>query len=260
MTDSASARSSASRHAPLRPGTVSPAQALQWLAAGWRLFTANPGVWVAQALILIVILTALGFVPLIGWAAAPVALPVLLAGMVAGARSLDEGGTLRVDHLFEGLKRHAGNLLMVGGFYLLGGLVAGLVAAAIGGSALLTGMMTGSAGGAGMAMGGMMLGMLVFSVLWGFLMMALWFAPALVMLQDVAPLDAMKLSVQACLGNLLTFVVLAVMLFVLGWIAMLPAGLGTLVLIPVLAGALLAAWRDTFGVSPAPAAIASGEG
>ena len=53
-----------------------------------------------------------------------------------------------------------------------------------------------------------MLGVLVFTVLWALLMMALWFAPALVMLHDVAPLDAMKLSARACMHNLLAFLVL----------------------------------------------------
>ena len=126
-----------------------------------------------------------------------------------------------------------------------------LIAFAIGGSAMLTGMLVGAFAGMGMAAGGMMFGVPVFTVLWVLLMMALWFAPALVMLHDVAPLEAMKLSAQACFQNLLTFGVLAALLYVLVWVAMLPAGLGMLVLVPVLAGALLAAWQDTFHARPA---------
>lgn len=240
------------RHHPLpAPATVSPAHALRWLSAGWQLFLRNPAIWLAQTLVFILILFALGFVPFLGWAAAPVALPVLAAGLVAGAQALDRGETLRVNHLFEGLHRHAGNLLLVGGFHLLGALLAALVAAAIGGSAVLTGMLVGALAGAGLATGGVMFGVLVFTLLWALLMMALWFAPALVMLQDVAPLDAMKLSAQACLHNLLTFGLFAVMLYVLVWVAMLPAGLGMLVLVPVLAGAQYAAWKDTFAPPPA---------
>ena len=240
-------RSPAHHYHPLpEPGTVTPAHALRWLAAGWVLFIGNPGVWLAQTLIFVLILSALGFVPIIGWAAAPVALPVLVAGLVAGANAQAAGERLRVDHLFDGLRLHAGNLLLVGGFHLLGALIAALIAAAIGGSAVLTGMVVGAFAGMGLAAGGVMLGVLVFTVLWGLLMMALWFAPALVMLQDVAPLDAMKLSARACFHNLLTFIVFATMLYVLVWLAMLPAGLGVFILVPVLAGALQAAWRDTF--------------
>jgi hypothetical protein len=86
-------------------------------------------------------------------------------------------------------------------------------------------------------------------------MMALWFAPALVMLHEVAPLDAMRLSARACFHNLLAFIVLAALLYVLVWVAMIPAGLGMLVLVPVIAGALYAAWKETFSpLLPAPAA------
>lgn len=233
-------------HPQPEPGTVTPAHALQWLATGWRLFIQAPGVWLVQTLIFILILSALGFVPFIGWAAAPVAFPVLVAGLVAGADAQARGEALRVDHLFEGIRRHAGNLLIVGGFHLLGALLAAIIAAAIGGSAVLTGMLVGAFAGMGLAAGGVMFGVLVFTLLWSLLMMALWFAPALVMLQRVAPLDAMKCSAKACFGNLLTFIVLAIMLYVLAWVAMLPAGLGVFVLAPVLAGALRAAWRDTF--------------
>jgi len=251
MTDPQSFTSAGRRRHPLpQPGRVTPADTLQWLASGWRTFVAKPGIWVVQTLILILILTALGFVPFLGWAVAPLAFPVLVAGMLAGVRALDRGEALRVAHLFDGLRQHAGNLLMIGAFHLLGALLAALVAAAVGGSAALTGMLVGAFAGIGLAAGGMMLAVVVFTVLWVLLLMALWFAPALVMLQDVSPLDAMKLSAQACLTNLLTFVVLGAVLYVLTWLAMLPAGLGMLVLVPVLAGALHAAWQDTFVKRP----------
>jgi uncharacterized membrane protein len=239
------------RHPLPEPGQLTPAHVLQWLAAGWRMFASRPGIWLAQTLILIVILTALGLLPFLGWAAAPVAFPVLVAGMLAGAAAQAGGEALRIDHLFDGLRRHAGNLLMIGAFHLFGALLAALIAAAIGGSAALTGMLVGAFAGIGLAAGGMMIAVAVFTVLWVLLAMALGFAPALVMLQDVSPLDAMKLSARACLSNLPTFAVLGVILYVLTWVAMLPAGLGMLILVPVLVGALHAAWRDTFVDRPA---------
>lgn len=252
MTDPIASPAASRRRPPWpAPGRVAPGHTLQWLAAGWRTFVANPAVWIIQTVILIVILTALGLVPFLGWAAAPLAFPVLVGGLLAGAHAQHRGEPLRIDHLFDGLRRHAGNLLMIGAFHLFGALFAGLIAAAIGGSAMLTGALVGAFPGIGLTAGGVMLAFVVFTVLWLLLLMALWFAPALVMLQDVAPLDAMKLSAQACLTNLLTFVVLGALLYVLTWVAMLPAGLGMLVLVPVLAGALHAAWLDTFVNRPA---------
>ncbi|MDY0011749.1 MAG: BPSS1780 family membrane protein [Rhodocyclaceae bacterium] len=228
-----------------------PARGLDWLAAGWRILLKAPGVWLVQGLLYILILFALGLVPLLGWAAVLIAFPVLSAGMVAGVAELEAGRPLRVGHLFEGLRRHAPNLLMVGVFYLIGGLIAGLIAAAIGGSAALTGYVLGAMAGVGLAIGGGMLAAAVFTVLWAGLIMALWFAPALVLLHDVAPLEAMRLSVRACASNLLCFGLLAVMLYVLAWVAMLPAGLGMLALLPVMAGALYASYHDTFSDAPA---------
>ncbi|THF63105.1 hypothetical protein E6C76_17810 [Pseudothauera nasutitermitis] len=234
-----------------QPRHVAPAHTLRWLTEGWRGFVANPGIWLIQAVVFIVILAALGFVPLIGWAAAPIALPVLAGGLVTGALAQARGEALRVDHLFEGVRRHTGNLLLVGVFHLVGAFGAALIGAAIGGSAVLTGMLLGAFAGAGVAAGGVMLGVLIFTVLWALLIMALWFAAPLVLHDEVAPLDAMKLSAQACLASPLTFLVLAALLYVLVWIAMLPAGLGMLVLVPVLAGTLRAAWQDVFGNAPA---------
>lgn len=232
------------------PHHLPAARGLEWLAAGWRTLLRAPGVWLIQALLYILILFALGLVPLVGWAAVLIAFPVLSAGMVAGVAELEAGRPLRVGHLFEGLRRHGPNLLMVGVFYLIGGLIAGLIAAAIGGSAALTGYLLSALAGIGLAIGGGMLTAAVFTVLWAGLIMALWFAPALVLLHEVAPLEAMRLSIRACAANPVCFGLLTAMLYVLGWLAMLPAGLGMLVLIPVLAGALHASYLDTFGQEP----------
>jgi uncharacterized membrane protein len=59
----------------------------------------------------------------------------------------------------------------------------------------------------------------------------------------------MKISLSACFGNFGAFVVLGVLIYVLIWVAMLPAGLGVLVLIPVFAGTLYASYQDVFGAS-----------
>ena len=100
---------------------------------------------------------------------------------------------------------------------------------------------------AGLTAGGVMLAGVVFMILWIVLMMALWYAPALVVFHKAEPFDALRISALACVRNLPVFFVLALCLYVLGWLAMLPAGLGVLVLVPVVAGAQHAAYLDTFG-------------
>lgn len=233
------------------PRRIASGHCVDWLAGGWRLFMAIPGVWLQQSLLFMAILFAIGVVPLIGWAVVLVAFPVLSAGMLWTAAETAAGRRPGVAGLFIGLRRHAGNLLMVGIFYLLGGLLAGLVGALVGGGAALTGYVLGALAGMGLTLGGVVLGSAVFMVLWVVLIMALWFAPSLVLFHDVAPLEAMRLSVEACIRNVLPFALMAVMLYVLIWLAMLPAGLGMLVLVPVMAGAVYTSYQDVFGERPA---------
>ncbi len=251
---------SAARHP--QPRHVSPAESLVWLKAGWTLFIRNPGVWIAISVIFIVMLFVLGLVPLLGWAVVLIGFPIMVSGMVLGCHAQTEGRPLRVDHLFAGLKVHAGNLALVGVFYLLGGLIAGFVSVVIGGGAALTGYILGALAGLGLGLvSGVVLGSVVFSVLWVLLITALWFAAPLVVLRDTPPLDAMKMSLSACFNNFGAFLVLGVLIYVLIWVAMLPAGLGVLVLVPVLAGTLYASFQDVFGDVPAlpPAAPKTAE-
>ena len=203
-------------------------------------------------MIFFIMLFVLGLVPLLGWAVVLIGFPIMVSGMVLGCDAQANGRPLRVDHLFAGLKVHAGNLALVGVFYLLGGLIAGFVSVVIGGGAALTGYILGALAGLGLGLvSGVVLGSVVFSVLWVLLITALWFAAPLVVLRNTPPLDAMKMSLSACFNNFGAFVVLGVLIYVLIWVAMLPAGLGVLVLIPVLAGTLYASYQDVFGAMPA---------
>lgn len=234
----------------LVPGRLTPAQPLHWIATGWKLFLKHPGVWIMQSLIFIAVLVALSLLPVVGPYLLPIVLPLLSGGMLASALAQEQGRTLRVGLLFEGARRHAGNLLLVGVFHLLGATLARV----IGESPTLTDALVGASAHLGLTIGNDVFGMWIFIVLWALLMTALWLAPALVMLHEVAPLEAMRLSAQACFRNLIPFILFAVALYAFIWVAVLTAGLGMLVLLPVLAGALLEAWQDTFGTRPAPTA------
>lgn len=57
----------------------------------------------------------------------------------------------------------------------------------------------------GLLLGGSLLAMLFSSVLIIPLAMALWFAPALVMFNNMPPSDACKASLNACLKNIMPF-------------------------------------------------------
>jgi hypothetical protein len=76
--------------------------------------------------------------------------------------------------------------------------------------------------------------------------MALWLAPALIMLDGAGPLQAMKLSLAATVRNILPWLLLGLLAFVLCIVAVIPVGLGLLAAMPTLACASYLASRDLF--------------
>ena len=236
----------------LPPARSLPAgRCLDWLGAGWQLFLRDPARWMAVAALSLVILAALGVVPLIGWAFTLLAIPILGAGLVRISAQAHSDGRVRIDALFDGLRRDPGKHFVIAVSHLTGALIIGFVAALIGGSAALTGALLGPLAAVGLTTGGIMLAVVAFTVLWIGLLMALWFAPSLVIFAQADPIEALGHSAAACARNLPAFLVFALALYVLGWVAMLPAGLGLLALLPVLAGAQHAAYLDIFSAPPA---------
>ncbi|MEW5889186.1 MAG: BPSS1780 family membrane protein [Pseudomonadota bacterium] len=225
---------------------VDAGRGIEWFKQGWQSFTKNPGIWIALALILMVIIVVLGFIPFLGNLALALLSPVFAGGLLAGCKALSEGGELRVDHLFAGFKEKTGNLIVVGAVSLGAFVLIALIMLAIGGGSAMTGAMMGRGMGAGMAVGGFLVGMLVGLALSVPLAMAVWFAPALVMFRDVAPVEAMKRSFSACLKNIAPFLIYGIILFVLSLVAMIPFGLGFLVLIPVTVGSVYSSYVEIF--------------
>ena len=121
-----------------------------------------------------------------------------------------------------------------------------MVAAMSSGGSMASGLLLGQMAGAGMAVGGMVLALLVSLVLSVPLMMGVWFAPALVLFNGMEAVDALKASFAANLKNLVPMLVYGIFVLVLAFFAALPAGLGFLVLAPVLAGSIYAQYRDLF--------------
>lgn len=225
---------------------VDAGRGLEWLKQGWQLFVKNPGMWIAIAVILMVIVVVLSFIPVVGSLAVNFLMPVFTGGILLGCKSLTEGGDFGIDSLFAGFKQNTGNLIMVGVFYLVGVILITVLVFMIGGGAAFTGGLIGRGPGVGVAMGGFFLAMLVMLALLVPLAMAVWFAPALVVFRNIAPFEAMKASFFACLKNIVPFLVYGVILLVLCIIAMIPFGLGMLIMVPVTMGSVYASYVEIF--------------
>jgi uncharacterized membrane protein len=218
-----------------------------WIAEGWKLFKRQPLAWIAVAVVLAVIFLVLAVIPILGSLAAVVLAPVFGAGVVIGSRALDEGRPLQVGDLFAGFRERFGTLASVG-FAYLGASVAIALAVGVVTGAGVWGLVGSGADPASIGAAGatVLLAFLVMMALMLPLMMAVWFAPPLVVFHDLGAGEAMKGSFIACLRNVMPFLVYGVAMLVLALAASIPFGLGWLVLGPVLAASLYTSYRDVF--------------
>jgi Predicted integral membrane protein len=226
---------------------------LAWYGDGWEIFTRNPGMWIVLMILLLVIAAVLNLVPLLGPLLFALLLPGLFGGALYAARAASEQREMDVSHLFIGFKDSATrNALLVLGAVLLGANILFLFLAL-----LLIGSGMGMAGmlhqgehemlAAGLGMG-MLLALLLLLLLGMLLSMTFLYAVPLVMFAAAEPVAAMKSSFSACLNNVLPLLLFGVIYIVLATIAVLPFGLGLLVLLPVTFGALYASYRDIYAV------------
>jgi uncharacterized membrane protein len=93
-----------------------------------------------------------------------------------------------------------------------------------------------------------MFAMLIALVLGALVGMALWFAPGLVVFRGVAPVDAMRLSFDASLKNLVPFLLYGLIYIVASIVASIPFGLGWLVLGPLAMLTVYLSYKDVFGI------------
>jgi hypothetical protein len=226
---------------------VGAGQGWTWIADGFGLFKKAPGIWIALVVILFVILVVLAFIPLLGAVATFLVVPVFIGGLLLGCRALQGGGELEVGHLFAGFKEHTGNLIVLGALAIGGWIIVMLPVVAIVGVGALLAALRGDAAGIAALGGSFMLAWLVALALSIPIYMALWFAPALVVLRGMAPIEAIKESFLGCLKNILPFLVYSIVLMVLGIVAAIPLGLGWLVLGPTLIASVYVSYRDIYG-------------
>ncbi len=224
-----------------------------WIVDGFGLFRGNWMVWILVFLLSLVIYVAFGLLPVLGTIATALVGPILTGGLMHGCREIDRGQPLEVGHLFGGFRDRAGSLAAVGAILLLGELlvIAVVVATAFGlaGAGVIDELLEANAQQApplDALIRGVLLPVLIGLLLVLPLLMAYWFAPALVMLHGVSALQAMRLSFSGCLNNLLPFLVYGLAALGLCIVATIPMMLGFLVLGPVLIGSMYAGYKDIF--------------
>ncbi len=220
----------------------------EWIAEGFALFKKQPGIWILVLIVVVACLVLINLVPVIGALANLLLMQVFMGGVMLGCRALDNGENFSVGCVFAGFKQNTGDLVVLGLLALVGWIVAFIPAMLIMGVGAFMSMMGG--GGSMTNIGALgltfMLALLVSLALTVPLYMAMWFAPSLVVFNNLKPVDAMKASFMACLKNMVPFLLYGIILLALCVVAAIPFGLGFLVLGPVAIASIYAGYRDIF--------------
>ena len=229
-----------------QPNRVGAGQGIAWWSGGWSLFREATGLWIGISITYTIVVILLGQIPVVGSLTSPLLMPLISGGLMLGCRSLQGGDGLSFSHLFAGFQKNAGQLFLVGVLNLVGATVIVLAVAVLifGGS--IGAALTGKGFSSVPVVSTMIIGVLLGFALFIPLVMSIWFAPALVVLNDLRAIQAMKLSFKGCLRNLLPILVYAIMGVVLAIVASIPLGLGWLLLIPTKTCSTYVAYREIF--------------
>lgn len=230
------------------PQAVPAGRAMRWLSSGFELFKESPGIWIGLMVVWFVILILLSVFPVVNLLV-NILTPIFIGGIMIGCRDVEEGEGLQIGHLFAAFQGTGGRLAALGALQLLSFLAVGIVIAlllfSLGAS---SGIFLADMGEPG---AGAMLMVVALPLLLGLgltvpIAMAFWFAPLLVAVHDVGVLDSIRLSFIGCLRNWLGFLLYGLLLMLLMIIAMIPLGLGLLVMAPVAIASVYTSHRDIF--------------
>lgn len=229
-------------------------EGLVWLKAGWAWFKLAPVPWMGMTALAFLVLMGVGGIPYLGRYLVEMLSPFLVAGFMSACRAAEEKQPVTFLHLAAGFgaDKRIG-LAIMGAVYLAGTLLIDLIMRQLGGEgfqqlAQLAGNPTALAPEQAQAilnqaMPAILTGLLLMTPL----IMATWFAPALVLFDGFSAGNAMWWSLWTCAVNWRPLLTYSALLGLLGVVAMLiPFGLGLLVFLPWVLSSTYAAYRAMF--------------
>lgn len=239
----------------INPRSVPIGHGWSWIAEGFNHFKKNPGTWILLLLVALILIIVLSLVPFIGQFAVMGTTYVWVAGIILGCRAQDNGEDFKLEYLFAGFSSKPGQLILLSVFMAAVGI---LVVVITMGPVILEVMAMGSRGGQPdpaaiqelnerFAKPGVFLRTYLVSLVCTIpIQMAVWFTPALMVLEDVPLLRAVKLSFIGCLKNILPFLLYFIIALILYVVSALPILLGMLVFVPTMLASLYASYTDIF--------------
>lgn len=186
---------------------------LSWLREAAMMFAKARLGWLSLLCAYYLILVALRLLPVVGVLAVPLLKPVFAVGFLAAAWTVERGGKPHLRHLLQGFQSNLRALLPIGVVFVLGITIAVMASALVDQGkliAFLSNPPPGASEGDSAAVGTMesvlldtrvQLGMLFAALCALPVVLAIWFAPALVVFQDLRASQALSTSLRAAFAN-----------------------------------------------------------
>jgi hypothetical protein len=217
-----------------------------WLGEAFALFRKAPFAWLGLTAGWIAITFALILMPFIGGVIANFLQPVFFASFAIAAYRQAAGERLVMADLFGGFKRNMRPLVNLGALLLLAEIaifalmaLLGLPMAASGDRSFTLEEYVNALKGKEWVLS---VGFLMTVVVKG----ALWFAPPLIAFHGMTTVQAMRWSVFAAISNLGAMMVYGMLLLGIFLLALIPWGLGLVVVIPVMVISTYCGYRAVF--------------
>jgi len=232
------------------PVTAPTARGAAWLFDGFTLFQQEWLTWIGITILFFVLSVVVSILPL-GSLLFNFLVFAFVGGLMLGCREIDRGGELSVGHLFTGFSDKLSQYVLLGVIYTVGMaiillLMGGLLFIMLGGMSFITDLQAGEIDKLIQYSTTILIVVLLALMLYVPLIMAFWFAPALVALGHLSALEAIKLSFSGCMVNVMPFLLYGVVGLILSVLASIPMGLGWLILCPMMVASLYLSYRDIF--------------
>lgn len=237
----------------MRVAEVRASRGFAWLGEAFGLFRARPFAWIGLCAGWLLITFGLILIPIVGGVLANFLQPVFFASFAITALRQVAGEPVIMGDLFLGFRRNLRALVNLGAILLI---------AEIGIFALMAAMGLPMAGNADQAftvaeyvrmLKGkewiLMIGLALTVLVKG----GLWFAPPLIALHEMPVSHAIRWSLYAALANIGAMVAYGLALTGLFFVALIPWGMGLLVVIPMMVISTYIGYREVFESKGEPA-------
>jgi len=220
-----------------------------WITHAFQLFKNQPFMWIVMLIAMYVMQILISLVPVLGTIVSMFTGAIFAAGFAYASHQSDIGKNIDIGMLFVAFQGKAGSLSLMSLLYLVLFIIAlipaGLVIVSVVGLETLSAM-GGSEGippEAGMLM---LLAVLIAFLFMIPVVMAYFYAPTLIMLNDVAPLQALIMSFNGCLKNIIPLTWCSIIMSVLILISIIPLGLGLFVTVPLFILTIYTSYKSIF--------------